>query len=150
LPASRRAQEGRGAGRLGLGYLTLGQSATTVRREAQRIKIASELSTLQRSGTRLILDEPTTGHLRTSSGCRLLNRLVDAGHTVALIEHHMDVIKTADHVIDPPDGGTRRQGGGERRTRCGRCKASHTGRFRRRISLTDTVAGASSAQTDQL
>ncbi|MEO8256048.1 MAG: excinuclease ABC subunit UvrA [Acidobacteriota bacterium] len=121
---------------LGLGYLTLGQSATTLSGgEAQRIKIATELSTLQRSKhTVYILDEPTTG-LHLADVERLLaslNRLVDAGHTVLLIEHHMDVIKTADHVIDlGPDGG---HAGGQivvagTPEAVAACKASHTGRF---------------------
>jgi excinuclease ABC subunit A len=121
---------------LGLGYLTLGQSATTLSGgEAQRIKIATELSTLQRSKhTVYILDEPTTGlHLADIERLLVsLNRLVDAGHTVMLIEHHMDVIKTADHVIDlGPEGG---HAGGEivvtgTPEAVARCKASHTGRF---------------------
>ena len=132
---------------LGLGYLTLGQSATTLSGgEAQRIKIASELSTLQRSRhTVYILDEPTTG-LHLADVERLLgslNRLVDAGHTVVLIEHHMDVIKTADHVIDlGPDGG---HAGGTvvvsgTPEDVARCKASHTGRFlKAHLDMTDTI-----------
>ncbi len=123
---------------LGLGYLTLGQSATTLSGgEAQRVKIATELSKLQRTKhTVYILDEPTTG-LHLADVERLLEaltRLVSAGHTVILIEHHLDVIKTADHVIDlGPEGGH----AGGRIIASGTPEAiaankeSHTGRFLR-------------------
>jgi excinuclease ABC subunit A len=121
---------------LGLGYVTLGQSATTLSGgEAQRIKIATEMSKLQRARhTLYILDEPTTG-LHLADVERLLaslERLVDAGHTVVLIEHHLDVIKTADHVIDlGPEGG---HAGGEvvvtgTPEQVAACKVSYTGKF---------------------
>ena len=135
---------------LGLGYLTLGQSATTLSGgEAQRVKIATELSALQRARhTLYILDEPTTGlHLADIERLmQSLNQLTDAGHTVILIEHHLDVIKTADHVIDlGPDGG--HAGGrivvtGTPET-VAASRASHTGRFlKARLAREMTRLGA--------
>ena len=84
---------------VGLGYVTLGQSATTLSGgEAQRMKLASELQRVSTGNTFYVLDEPTTG-LHTDDIARLLevlNRLVEAGNTVLVIEHNLDVIKTAD------------------------------------------------------
>ena len=96
---------------VGMNYIKLGQPATTLSGgEAQRIKLASELSKLSRGKTIYILDEPTTGlHFEDIRKLLIvLNRLVDKGNTVLVIEHNLDVIKSADHVIDVgPEGGFR-------------------------------------------
>ena len=94
---------------VGLGYIRLGQAATTLSGgEAQRVKLATELSRRSTGKTIYILDEPTTG-LHTADVHKLLEvlqRLVEAGDTVVVIEHNLDVIKTADYIIDlGPEGG---------------------------------------------
>ncbi|MGA4514918.1 excinuclease ABC subunit UvrA [Staphylococcus caledonicus] len=98
---------------VGLGYITLGQQATTLSGgEAQRVKLASELHKRSTGRSIYILDEPTTGlHVDDISRLlKVLNRLVENGDTVVIIEHNLDVIKTADHIIDlGPEGG---EGGG--------------------------------------
>jgi excinuclease ABC subunit A len=123
----------------GLGYIKIGQPATTLSGgEAQRIKLASELSRRSTGRTLYVLDEPTTG-LSFQDVAHLLNvlqRLVDAGNTVIVIEHHLDVIKSADHIIDlGPFGGDR---GGQviatgRPEQVAMLEASFTGRYLRPI-----------------
>jgi excinuclease ABC subunit A len=125
---------------LGLGYLQLGHPATKLSGgEAQRIKLGHQLAKIKRGRHNVyILDEPTTG-LHLADIQKLLdslNRLVDAGHTVIVIEHHLDVIKTADHVIDlGPEGGHR--GGDVIATgtpeEIAQIPASHTGRYLARL-----------------
>ena len=120
---------------VGLGYVKVGQSSTTLSGgEAQRVKLAAELSKKSTGQTMYILDEPTTG-LHTDDVGKLievLQRLVDAGNTVLVIEHNLDIIKTADHLIDlGPEGG---DGGGTivctgTPEEVAACERSYTGKF---------------------
>ena len=141
---------------VGLGYLRLGQPATTLSGgEAQRIKIARELSQSAKSkGKKLyVMDEPTTGlHLEDIRKlAEVLDRLVNAGHTLVLIEHNLDVIKLADWVVDlGPEAGDR---GGEivamgRPEDIMTVPASHTGRFLRRV-LPDPDAPPAAPQPER-
>lgn len=124
---------------VGLGYIKLGQSSTTLSGgEAQRVKLATELSKRSTGNTVYILDEPTTGlHIAdVHKLVNILDRFVDAGNTVVVIEHNLDVIKVADHVIDlGPEGG---DGGGKlvfagTPEACADCSESFTGQFLKSI-----------------
>ena len=124
---------------VGLGYMKLGQSATTLSGgEAQRVKLATELSRRSTGRTAYILDEPTTGlhSYDVDKLLKILMRLRNAGNTVIVIEHNLDVIKCADYIVDlGPEGG---DGGGEV-VACGtpeevaQCKNSYTGAFLKKI-----------------
>ena len=124
---------------VGLGYIKIGQPATTLSGgEAQRVKLATELARIATGKTIYILDEPTTG-LHTADVHRLitvLQKLVDSGNTVLVIEHNLDVIKTADYIIDlGPEGGNK---GGEI-VACGtpeevaKCEKSYTGQYLKKM-----------------
>ena len=124
---------------VGLGYIKIGQPATTLSGgEAQRVKLATELSKRSTGKTIYILDEPTTGlhsydvHMLID----VLQRLVDGGNTVLVIEHNLDVIKTADYIVDlGPEGGNM----GGTVVCCGtpekvaECKESYTGQFLKKM-----------------
>ena len=124
---------------VGLGYIKLGQSSTTLSGgEAQRVKLATELSKRSTGSTVYVLDEPTTG-LHVADVRKLIEmlfKLRDSGNTVVVIEHNLDVIKTADHIIDlGPEGGDE---GGEivfegTPEDCAECRESATGEYLKRI-----------------
>jgi excinuclease ABC subunit A len=124
---------------VGLSYVTLGQSSTTLSGgEAQRVKLATELSRRQTGKTMYVLDEPTTG-LHSADVHKLidiLRRLAEGGNTVVVIEHNLDVIKTADYIIDlGPEGGDK----GGRVVACGtpeeicKVKGSYTGQYLKKV-----------------
>ena len=126
---------------VGLGYLTLGQPCTTLSGgESQRIKLSAELSKRDTGRTLYILDEPTTGLHFEDIRCLIgvLNKLVDKGNTVIVIEHNLDVIKVADHIIDlGPEGG---EAGGEvvavgTPSEVAKCKKSHTAKYLRKLRI---------------
>lgn len=130
---------------VGLGYVTLGQPATTLSGgEAQRVKLASELHKRSTGRSIYILDEPTTGlHVDDISRLlKVLNKLVDNGDTVVIIEHNLDVIKMADHIIDlGPEGG---DGGGTivatgTPEDIAKVKGSYTGQYLKPVLERDTV-----------
>lgn len=130
---------------VGLGYVTLGQPATTLSGgEAQRVKLASELHKRSTGRSIYILDEPTTGlHVDDISRLlKVLNKLVENGDTVVIIEHNLDVIKMADHIIDlGPEGG---DGGGTvvatgTPEQIAEVEASYTGKYLKPVLERDTV-----------
>src|SRR5207253_11379989 len=132
---------------VGLGYIRLGQPATQLSGgEAQRVKLSTELSRRDTGSTLYILDEPTTGlHFAdVEKLLDVLHRLVDSGNTVIVIEHNLDVLKTADYVIDlGPEGG---KAGGEviaegTPEAVTRVRRSFTGRYLRDLLLTGEVRG---------
>ncbi|WP_367392124.1 excinuclease ABC subunit UvrA [Lewinella sp. LCG006] len=131
---------------VGLGYITLGQQATTLSGgEAQRVKLAEELSKRDTGNTIYILDEPTTGlHFEDIRYLlKVLMKLVDKGNTVIVIEHNLDVIKVADHIIDMGPEGGRRGGtlvGSGTPEQIAKNKKSHTGHHLK-IELAETMAG---------
>ena len=124
---------------VGLGYIKLGQSSTTLSGgEAQRVKLATELSKRSTGRTIYVLDEPTTG-LHSADVHKLIdviNRLAEGGNTIVIIEHNLDVIKTADYIIDMgPEGGVR---GGEviasgTPEQVAECKNSYTGQYIKKL-----------------
>ena len=124
---------------VGLGYIKIGQSSTTLSGgEAQRVKLATELSKRSTGKTVYILDEPTTGlHMAdVKKLIEVLQRLVDGGNTVIVIEHNLDMIKTADYIIDlGPEGG---DGGGEivavgTPEEVADCERSYTGQYLKKM-----------------
>lgn len=130
---------------VGLGYITLGQQGTTLSGgEAQRVKLASELHKRSTGRSIYILDEPTTGlHVDDISRLlKVLNRIVENGDTVVIIEHNLDVIKTADHIIDlGPEGG---EGGGTiiatgTPEEIAQNKGSYTGQYLKPVLERDSV-----------
>ncbi|MBQ5583978.1 MAG: excinuclease ABC subunit UvrA, partial [Ruminiclostridium sp.] len=137
LPKLRRKLETLSS--VGLGYIKIGQPSTTLSGgEAQRVKLATELARRSTGKTIYILDEPTTGlhSYDVQNLLQVLDRLVEGGNTVVVIEHNLDVIKSADHVIDlGPEGGA---GGGHivctgTPEEVAQCEASYTGRYLKKL-----------------
>ena len=124
---------------VGLGYMRLGQSSTTLSGgEAQRVKLATELSRRATGRTIILLDEPTTGLHMDDVGrlIRVLQQLTEAGNSVLVIEHNLDVLKTADYIIDlGPEGG---DGGGRivakgTPEQVAKAKESYTGQYLKKM-----------------